>query len=500
MTKKSKNGGKRKAQGAKRKELVAWRQALGNLMRAGGSALGTYFGGPLGAEIGHLGGTALSKITGMGDYSVHNNSLMSEQITFGNGSIRVRHREYIGNLLSAVSFTTQVYDVNPGLELTFPWLSVLSRNYERYDIRGLGFEFVSTAGYLTTTQAQGVVVMATQYDPDADLFVNRREMESYMYTTSGVVTDPQVHLVECDPRDRPLEEMYIRYGDVDEERFTDLGRFTIAVEGCPADDVVLGEIWVTYDVILENPRLEAHGYGNASWAHIGNAAYDNTEMLGAIQTTPSGTLGVTISASGSGFDTINFPPLLDFGIYLILTCWSGSSTAGLTITHFPSNCTQLSSWELDSSDEFITGGSTSSSFVAASIVQVTGRDAHMRYITATLPTPGTSVDIYVAQMGNPIQLDLKTISSYVEALALRGVRVTHPSNTVVQKALRFDQLVEMEEKYEPVPEMPWELIDQCRLGMRDGILSFKDVDAMVSSRVPTKLREEVLDWIVSNRM
>ena len=89
---------------------------------------------------------------------------------------------------------------------------------------GLGFEFVSTAGYLTTTQAQGVVVMATQYDPDADLFVNRREMESYMYTTSGVVTDPQVHLVECDPRDRPLEEMYIRYGDVDEERFTDLGK------------------------------------------------------------------------------------------------------------------------------------------------------------------------------------------------------------------------------------------------------------------------------------
>jgi len=437
-----KSAGKRKTKAKQpRKKTTsgrpAWKTALGNVMRAGGTAIGTYMGNP---ALGQMGGDFLSKITGMGDYTIHSNSLMQEKVTFGNGDVRVAHREFIGLVYSSQNFSTTVYDINPGLYASFPWLSVMARNYERYDIRGLGFEFVTTAGYLTTTQAQGVVIMATQYDPDAAEFVNRREMESYMYTTSSEVTAPLLHLVECNPKDRPLELMYLRYGTVDEERFTDLGRFTIAVEGCPADDVVLGELWVTYDVLLQAPRLEAHGYANASWARLSNGGYTNTEILGAIQIDPIGPLGITVSDTNGGYDTINFPPTLDHGYYLTFMHWRGDSTASLTATWGYTNCEATIVFLQDTSGFASNSGTTASSFVCCRVIHITGRQASIDFSTATLPANGSSLDALVVQMGNPEDaMTLLADCDYTQSLKLRGVTVVHPKPRLLRNVRRFDE-------------------------------------------------------------
>jgi hypothetical protein len=439
----------RKKERKSEKELSAWRKALGNVMKAGGAALGNYLVGPMGGPIGEAAGHALARITGMGDYTIRSNSLMTENVTFGDGSIRLRHREYIGLLGSSVAFATTRYAVNPGLAETFPWLAVLAQNYERYDIRGLAFEFVSTAGYLTSTQAQGVVVMATQYDPDAQPFVNRREMEAYLYTTSGIVTEPQLHAVECDPADRPLKEMYIRYGTESEERFTDHGVLTVAVEGCPEDDVILGEIWVTYDVILENPRIMPHGYGTAAWARVSNGPADNTEVLGLIQTTPLGTLGVEITATGAGFDTINFPTLLDHGVFLVLVAWAGVAlTPAVSVSASLVNCEALDSWRLDSSDS-MKGPGDGSSLSAAYCVQVTDRGASLQFVSVNLPSAISTVDVVVAQMGYPFSLSAP--ASYLEAVEMTGIPVRHPRSRGVTPAIDFfgvPQAHQDEEKYQ----------------------------------------------------
>jgi hypothetical protein len=325
----------------------------------------------------------------------------------------------------------------------------LAQNYERYDIRGLAFEFVSTAGYLTSTQAQGVVVMATQYDPDAQPFVNRREMEAYLYTTSGIVTEPQLHAVECDPADRPLKEMYIRYGTESEERFTDHGVLTVAVEGCPEDDVILGEIWVTYDVILENPRIMPHGYGTAAWARVSNGPADNTEVLGLIQTTPLGTLGVEITATGAGFDTINFPTLLDHGVFLVLVAWAGVAlTPAVSVSASLVNCEALDSWRLDSSDS-MKGPGDGSSLSAAYCVQVTDRGASLQFVSVNLPSAISTVDVVVAQMGYPFSLSAP--ASYLEAVEMTGIPVRHPRSRGVTPAIDFfgvPQAHQDEEKYQ----------------------------------------------------
>jgi hypothetical protein len=422
---KGKSGKKNKNNSNKNGDKAAWRVALGNLMRAGGASAGTYFGGPVGGQIGGALGNGIAHITGMGDYKIEANSLISSNVTFGNGSFTMAHREYIGDIYSYADYTTVVYDINPGLSTTFPWLAVLAENYERYDMLGLVFEFVSTAGYLTSTQAQGVLVMSTQYDPDASNFVNRREMEAYMYTTSGIVTENQTHFVECDPRDRPLKEMYIRTGATSaNERWTDLGRFTVAVEGCPADDVLIGELWVTYHVKFELPRLEPHGYGTASWAHISNGAYTNNDILGTIQTTPVGTLAITVSASGSYYNTVNFPAILDRGIYLISYSCRGSSTASLALSYSYTNCSLVAdTFALGNSSVQSVSGATDDTFMANLFVIITGKTASVTFTTATLPTSGASMDLYVAQVGDPSPA---TIATYSEALLERGLLVSHP--------------------------------------------------------------------------
>jgi hypothetical protein len=409
-----------------------WKVALGNLMRAGGTSIGNYFAGPIGGHLGGLAGSALSKISGMGDYRIKSNSLMTSQVTFGNGNIVVANREYIGEIYSAVDYTTISYDINPGLATTFPWLAVLAENYQRYDIRGLCFEFNSTAGYLTATQAQGVVVMSTQYDPNAPSFVNRREMEAYVYTTSGIVTESQIHCVECDPRDRPLEDMYIRSGNTsDNLRFDDLGRFTLAVEGCPEEDVLLGELWVTYDVVLQMPRIEPHGYGSASWCRFSIGAYDNASPLGILTVSPIGTLDCFIDEN-----TLYFPPTLDVGYYLIVAAWFGN-TVGLSIPVLNfQGCDWTRSWRLDQHHSVESNG-TSNRMIVPFIVNVTERNAHVEFTSGIYPSGGSSCDLYVVQTDSPF--DEMAPQNIEEALKARGLWVKHPAQNKKKKVFDVQQ-------------------------------------------------------------
>jgi len=420
-----------------------WRSAVGNVLRAGGAAIGSSFGGPLGGTLGGLVGGGIARISGMGAYTVTSNSLGSANVEFGNGKIVVAHREYITDIYTESAFTTLVFDLNPGLSVTYPWLAGLAQLYQRYEIKGLSFEYIHTGGMVTSSQSQGVIIMATQYDPDAVEFVNRREMEAYMYTTSGPVFQDQLHMVECDPRERPLAEMYIRTGTVTEERFTDLGRFTIGVEGCPTSDEFVGELWVTYHVELHCPIVEPHAYSTASSSWISNAGYDTTDLLGLVQTTPrGGDLGITVGAIGGGYDTIYFPSMLDSGIYLVCVAWDGSTTGASVTTVGSVGCTKITCWQSDTLTQSTSNGSVATlNYIV--VVQVTAREAYLTFTSVIPPTSGTSVDIVVAQIANPLAA-VQAIETYSQALKMRGTPLRHPQIEKSRTVVDFHN----EEKYE----------------------------------------------------
>jgi hypothetical protein len=260
---------------------------------------------PASVRSGMVGGYSLDYsdvITGLGTYSVVHNTLHPQRrgSVALNGGIVLRHREFIGTIQSSQLFNINEYDLNPGLSHVFPWLANIAEGYENYEFKGLMFEFKPTTAMQTSVLDNGVVVMSTQYDAEADSFISRREMEAYMFTTSAVPWHRQCHYVECRPKTKVLEDQYIRYGSVSSsERWTDLGRLTVATQGMSADGDDIGELWVEYHIELEKPRIFPAGYSTASYALVPILLFADTDPFLEI-----GTVVGNLELTFNGPDTI----------------------------------------------------------------------------------------------------------------------------------------------------------------------------------------------------
>lgn len=221
-------------------------------------------GGSVGKFLGEKAGTLLSSIFGMGDYTINNNSLLNANnppvlMNSTSGTI-IRHREYVGDVLSSNAFTINTYPINVGVSTTFPWCAGPAQSFEQYRLRGCIFEYKSLSGRAlnSTNSALGTVIMATEYDSTKPSFTDKRSMENYTYSTSCDPGVDAMHPVECANDVTPLGTMYVRNSGqiVDTDlRFSDIGKFQIATVGMQASGFICGELWVTYEVELLKPRL-----------------------------------------------------------------------------------------------------------------------------------------------------------------------------------------------------------------------------------------------------
>lgn len=240
------------------------------------SALGGPWMAPLGSAAGGALGSLLSHITGFGDYKINENSLMDGGLTppqvinsMNDGGFIVRHREYIGEVTSHTAFDVSRYNINPGLETTFPWLSAIAPAFEQYRFRGLLFEFNSTSSdavlSTATSSSLGTISMATEYDVLEPDFPDKRAMLNHEFSNSRKPSVCFIHPVECASNQTPVTKLYVRTemeplpADAD-LRLYDWGAFQIASEGQQADGGVLGELWATYEV--EFYKSKYHGSSN----------------------------------------------------------------------------------------------------------------------------------------------------------------------------------------------------------------------------------------------
>lgn len=236
-------------------------QVLTNL----GTSLGSYFG-PLGSKLGRLAGRALGTITGMGDYRVQSNSLMTDNgpplFKNGKGVTTVVHREFVTNINATNAFTLTPFAINPGNKQLFPWLGNMAQNFEEYRFKGLVMEFKTTSGTSvgSTNTALGAIVMATDYNVNNVPFTSKQQMEAYEFCTSTVPCNSVIHPIECKPSRNVLSNYYVRHiedttPDID-KRFYDVGLFQVASVGSQATSVA-GELWVSYEIEFLKPRLPA---------------------------------------------------------------------------------------------------------------------------------------------------------------------------------------------------------------------------------------------------
>lgn len=293
-----------------------------------GTAIGSMFGSPMagasiGSSLGALAGKALNSIMGHGAYTVQKNSLMSDQSVpqFGSamkedGAIRIRHREYITDVVSSSStgaFKIDSYKISPSEPSTFPFLSQIASNFEEFMFEGLLFEFVSTSGSISSTQSLGTVCMATQYNSNSLQYVNKQQMETGAYSCSGCACNNLMHPIECDKAVTPSGGIFYTQrpqlaSTADDQRWSNLGIFNIATQGVSGTSVNLGELWISYDCILAKPILIASSGQFDHWAC--------KPPVGLASATPLAS-NLALSTNSTGFTTVN-------------------TTTGLTITIDPS--------------------------------------------------------------------------------------------------------------------------------------------------------------------
>jgi len=299
------------------------------------------------STLNNLSNSLISKISGHGDYTtseadIRHNTLIRPttddnipQFGMIKGGIRVQHREYLGDLKSSGVFKNNVYRVNPALSETFPWLSQLASNFERYRFLGLCFEFKSGSSDAlnSVNTALGYVVMASQYNSLATPFINKQQMENTQYCVSVKPSKSVIHPIECDPSLAPAPVLYTRLATVGDITAGDLRLYDhcqeeIAVVGMQQDNVNLGELWISYDIMLYLPVLNNGLALDNKTQHIGmtimNSGESDFSPVGRLQYNLFDNFGGVLNQSTHTY----FFPIGTNGLYLLNINWKGSATGG----------------------------------------------------------------------------------------------------------------------------------------------------------------------------
>ncbi len=264
-----------KARPKKKKNTEVTR--LGGALRAlgglGGRAIGSLVGyGSEGAGIGHSLGATLSRWLGSGDYTVSSNSIVQRVEASGSvpsmhkegQSVVIRHKEFLGEIRGKQAFTVVgQYPINPGMYATFPWLSRIANAFQEYRIKGMVYHYVPTSGNAvsSTNAALGSVMIQTTYRSNDNPPATKLEMLNEYWSSENKPSEAFCHPVECNPKENPFNIQYIRNGAIpsnDSVLMYDLGLTTVAVSGQQANDTVLGDLWVTYEIELKKPILSSN--------------------------------------------------------------------------------------------------------------------------------------------------------------------------------------------------------------------------------------------------
>jgi len=250
-----------------------------------GSRSGQSIGSQIGATLGNFAQKGLTSLFGFGDYdevqqaaiadTVGQNSLLKPEesdavpllnsLDLKDGHIRVKHREFLGDVITQTSFSPIGFRLNPTEPTVFPWLSSMASNFQQWIPHGIVFEFISTSGDSvgTPNTALGTISMATVFDADnVAPFTTKVELLNTVNAVSGKPSVNIMHGVECDPDETVQRVLFtdrkVSAGAGDNGRsWYQLGVFVVGTSGAqvPAPGFDAGELWITYDISLLKPKL-----------------------------------------------------------------------------------------------------------------------------------------------------------------------------------------------------------------------------------------------------
>lgn len=334
------------------------------------ASAGRFLGGmskiPGMSAVGHYAGDKFANFVGFGDYGSSVNQIVGGsnkgQISVNQssmtGDIYITQTEFIQNISASYSgggagssaFQQVQFPLNPGLSVTFPFLSQLAQNYALYEFEGLMFKYVPTSGENNaTSNALGKVILATNYDPEASPFINSVQMENYDYANSAKPSMTVVHGVETANSQQALNMQYVRSGASTKNKiFTDIGTLTVATEGIPfaaTGAQILGELWVSYRIKLSRAQLFGALVGLSINQDVITGRWPSHASGFTAVNKSSNQLGVIVAGVSNTTVSVTFPVNISLGSYQIqLYAQSGATVFTTQYPNLPTLGTNVVYW------------------------------------------------------------------------------------------------------------------------------------------------------------
>jgi len=362
--------------------------------------------------VGKLTTGGLRAIAGKGDYVVHGNTLathgqtihadfLPEFVKHGARGITVRHREYIGDVISSATpgaFKNTSYTLNPGIVDSFPWLSTIAQNFDQWHPNGIVYSFKSTSSSYSggASQALGVVIIASDYDVTDAAYATKVEMENSEFCVSCKSDSSILHPIECAENERQVRTLKVRGISTpsDNLQWYDLCNVQVATQGCPVASTNVGELWVSYDITFYKEQIYGGlgGLGVYEAKFEGSTGISTSAYLGSNGTANStNTVGVTFNGVG----TFTFPTAVSTGSWLMIYTVLGASTAVVAPTITLTNAAVSAKlWDVNTA--IGTGGLTTTRLVVAQCFDVSALSAAQVTVAlsgGTLPTSATAAQI-----------------------------------------------------------------------------------------------------------
>lgn len=261
-----------------------------------------------------------------------------------NQELVINHTEYLRDVYGPAdaTFTLSSTALNPGLLESFPYLAQIAANYEEYEFIQLMFHFKSTVdASISATGTTGTLIMATNYNPDADVLSSKKDMMQYHGSNATRLDKDMLHGVECDPAKNAGPA--IRYTrniapkNGQNLKDFDLGLFQLALVDLPSQffNQQVGELWVSYSVKLAKPKLGVSlGRTITEDRFISNGGESSTSILGTqLLKMKENNIGVVLSESSPSATNVHVKytfPALKTGRYEIrFTSFNDSVSTGI---------------------------------------------------------------------------------------------------------------------------------------------------------------------------
>lgn len=233
-------------------------------------------------------------------------------------SIVIAHTEFLDDVnfvtLFDLSEDYNVYELNPGLTSSFPWLGTIAAGFEQYRWKKLKFRYLTRS----SATSSGTIIMATQKDSADPMFASKEEMYAYSGVQSNVRWNDADHDALRFNSDY-MKKYFVRTSDLKEgqdAQLYDYGKFTFIGLNQTGAAGFGGELMVEYEVELFNPKMNVDLVGSTlAFEGKGN----ESKVLGdADLVVDSGLRNFVSTNEGKGL-RFNYPGIYQVGVELALS-------------------------------------------------------------------------------------------------------------------------------------------------------------------------------------